>query len=87
MSGLSRLNPLVRFSGLAEVYARCRPTYPDAAIDCIMSRTTLGPRMRELSAAVRLADLSVSLPLAVLRASGWFRRYSTQRVNDFGGPI
>jgi len=50
-------------------------------------RTTLGPRMRELSAAVRFADLSVSLPLAALRASGRFRRYSVQRVNDFGGPV
>jgi SAM-dependent methyltransferase len=29
---------------LAEVYARCRPTYPDAAIDCIMARCALGPR-------------------------------------------
>lgn len=44
MSGLSRHNPLGRFSGLAEVYARCRPTYPAAVIDCIMNRTTLGPR-------------------------------------------
>src|SRR5258708_7450608 len=44
MPGLAGHNPLGRFSGLAEVYARCRPTYPAAAIDCIMSRTTLGPR-------------------------------------------
>jgi hypothetical protein len=43
--------------------------------------------MRELSAAVRFADLSVSIPLAALRASGRFRRYSVQRVNDFGGPV
>jgi SAM-dependent methyltransferase len=42
MSGLSRHNPLGRFRGLAEVYARCRPTYPDAAIHCIMSRCCLG---------------------------------------------
>jgi SAM-dependent methyltransferase len=42
MSGLSDQNPLGRFSGLADVYARCRPTYPDAAIDCIMTRCALG---------------------------------------------
>ena len=44
MSGLSHDNPLGRFSGLADVYARCRPTYPAAAIDCIMRRAALGAR-------------------------------------------
>jgi SAM-dependent methyltransferase len=41
MSDLSRKNPLGRFSGLADLYARCRPTYPDAAIECIISRCGL----------------------------------------------
>ena len=47
----------------------------------------LGPRMRALSRAVRLVDLSVSVPLAALRISGRFRRFSAGYVNDFGGPI
>jgi geranylgeranyl reductase family protein len=50
-------------------------------------RSTLGPRMREMSGAVRLADLSVSVPLAALRVSAWFRRFSASYVNDFGEPV
>jgi geranylgeranyl reductase family protein len=50
-------------------------------------RSALGPRMRDLSGAVRLADVSVSVPLAALRISGRFRRFSASYVNDFGGPI
>jgi SAM-dependent methyltransferase len=34
---LSRLNPTGRFSGLADVYSRCRPDYPGAALDAIIS--------------------------------------------------
>lgn len=34
----SRFNPTGRFSGLAEIYARCRPGYSDEALDFIMSR-------------------------------------------------
>src|SRR5262245_22728579 len=43
MSDLSKQNPLDRFSGLAEVYARCRPDYPDAALDYVVERCALGP--------------------------------------------
>lgn len=50
-------------------------------------RRTLGPRMRDMSGAVRLVDLSVSLPLAALRASAWFRRYSAGYVNEFGRAV
>jgi geranylgeranyl reductase family protein len=50
-------------------------------------RRTLGPRMRELGGAVRIADLSVSLPLAALRTSARFRRFSARYVNEFAGPI
>ena len=32
-----------RFTGLAEIYARCRPGYPAGAIDYIMSRCDLKP--------------------------------------------
>ena len=44
MSELSRENPTGRFTGLAKVYARCRPGYPEAAVEFIISRCGLGPR-------------------------------------------
>jgi SAM-dependent methyltransferase len=44
MSDLSHFDPTGRFSGLADSYARYRPTYPAAAIDLIASRCGLGPR-------------------------------------------
>ncbi len=43
MSEITRFNPLGRFTGLAEIYARCRPGYPDAAIEFIASHCGLGP--------------------------------------------
>jgi len=42
MPDLSRMNPTGRFTGLADVYARCRPTYPAAVIDLIVARCGLG---------------------------------------------
>jgi SAM-dependent methyltransferase len=42
MSELSRQNPTGRFTGLAELYARCRPSYPAAAVDHVISRCGLG---------------------------------------------
>jgi SAM-dependent methyltransferase len=36
-------DPTTRFTGLAETYARNRPTYPDAAIQEIIDRGRLGP--------------------------------------------
>lgn len=36
-------NPTGRFTGLAELYARCRPGYPESAIDFIVSQCHLGP--------------------------------------------
>ena len=44
MSGLAGWNPTGRFTGLAELYAQCRPDYPDAAVDAVMGRCGLGPR-------------------------------------------
>jgi ubiquinone/menaquinone biosynthesis C-methylase UbiE len=35
--------PLKRFTGLAAQYARCRPDYPDAAIDFILAHCGIGP--------------------------------------------
>ncbi len=46
MSELSRSNPTGRFSGLAELYAKCRPDYPAEAIDFILTRCGLGPGAR-----------------------------------------
>src|SRR5436853_7209266 len=43
MADLSHSNPTGRFTGLADTYARCRPTYPPAAIDLIVERCGLGP--------------------------------------------
>lgn len=50
MAELSRCNPTGRFTGLADLYAKYRPTYPDAAIDFIVARCGLGP-------ATTLADV------------------------------
>lgn len=46
MLDLSKANPTERFSGLAEIYAKCRPDYPPAALDfvqnhCGLDATTL----------------------------------------------
>jgi len=43
MPNLSHMNPTGRFTGLAGLYARCRPTYPAAALDGIQNRCALGP--------------------------------------------
>jgi ubiquinone/menaquinone biosynthesis C-methylase UbiE len=43
MSELSNLDPTGRFSGLADIYARCRPDYPTAAIDFVLERCGLKP--------------------------------------------
>jgi SAM-dependent methyltransferase len=37
-------HPTKRFSGLAETYARCRPSYPPDAVDFIIALTGLGPQ-------------------------------------------
>ncbi len=44
MSELTNLNPTGRFSGLASLYAKCRPDYPPEAIDFIVTRCGLGPQ-------------------------------------------
>lgn len=46
MSDLSGANPTGRFTGLAEVYARCRPDYPSAAVDFILAHCGLSPGSR-----------------------------------------
>src|SRR5262245_6344278 len=43
MADLSRYNPTGRFSGLAEGYAKYRPSYPAAALDFIVTHCDLGP--------------------------------------------
>jgi SAM-dependent methyltransferase len=44
MADLSSYNPTGRFAGLADGYAKYRPSYPPAAIDFIVSRCDLGQR-------------------------------------------
>jgi SAM-dependent methyltransferase len=44
MSELSGSRPTERFTGLADVYAKYRPDYPEAALDFILSRCGLGSR-------------------------------------------
>ncbi len=44
MSNLSQCDPTGRFTGLADLYARCRPTYPDEAVDFILTHCGLGPQ-------------------------------------------
>lgn len=43
MHDKSKYNPTERFTGLADVYASSRPSYPTAAIDYIMKRCNLAP--------------------------------------------
>jgi SAM-dependent methyltransferase len=43
MSGLTHMDPTRRFSDLAAIYAKCRPDYPEAAVDYILGRCGLGP--------------------------------------------
>jgi SAM-dependent methyltransferase len=43
MSDLHRHDPLGRFTGLADLYARYRPDYPEAALDFIVERCALVP--------------------------------------------
>src|SRR5262245_64739900 len=43
MAELHRLDPLGRFTGLADLYAKYRPDYPAEAIDFIQTRCGLGP--------------------------------------------
>jgi SAM-dependent methyltransferase len=43
MSDLKHSNPTGRFTGLARLYARCRPGYPPSALDHIIARCGLGP--------------------------------------------
>jgi SAM-dependent methyltransferase len=43
MANLSKYNSTDRFTGLAEDYAKYRPSYPEAAIDFILSHCQLGP--------------------------------------------
>lgn len=44
MAELFRHDPLGRFTGLADHYARHRPGYPDAALDWLLSHAGLGPQ-------------------------------------------
>jgi SAM-dependent methyltransferase len=43
MSEISEFNPIGRFTGLAKIYARCRPSYPDTVLNFIVSHCKLEP--------------------------------------------
>jgi SAM-dependent methyltransferase len=43
MADLSQHDPVDRFTGLANLYARNRPSYPTAAVDWIIAHCGLGP--------------------------------------------
>src|SRR5262249_54407945 len=43
MSSLTMYDPEARFPGLAGAYDRYRPTYPDEAVQLIITRGGLGP--------------------------------------------
>jgi SAM-dependent methyltransferase len=43
MSSLSAHDPTGRFTGLADIYAKCRPDYPPPAVDYILAVSRLGP--------------------------------------------
>jgi SAM-dependent methyltransferase len=57
MSLYDRWNPTGRFSGLADLYARCRPDYPAAAIEAIVTHCGL-------NAATLLADVGCGTGIA-----------------------
>ena len=46
MSDLSRWDPTGRFTGLSDLYAKYRPSYPDEALDFIIQRCGLDARPR-----------------------------------------
>lgn len=41
MSDLSHMSPTTRFSGLANLYSRCRPSYPASALDFLLEHCSL----------------------------------------------
>jgi SAM-dependent methyltransferase len=43
MAGLTPYDPTGRFSGVADLYAKHRPDYPEAALDYLIHRCGLGP--------------------------------------------
>ncbi len=43
MASTEGRDPVRRFTGLADAYARYRPTYPAAALDYVLARCSLGP--------------------------------------------
>jgi SAM-dependent methyltransferase len=43
MGDLAQFDPLNRFTGLAELYARSRPNYPAAVVDYVLTRCGLQP--------------------------------------------
>ncbi len=57
MADVERFDPTGRFSGLADIYAKSRPGYPDAALDYIIGRCGL-------NSASRLVDVGCGTGIA-----------------------
>ncbi|HEY1861265.1 MAG TPA: class I SAM-dependent methyltransferase [Gemmataceae bacterium] len=92
MAGLSGHNPLGRFSGLADVYARCRPTYPDAAIDCIMERCVLGPRslLVDVGCGTGISSrlfAALAVPVIGIEPNAEMRRRAETEIVPSGMPM
>jgi hypothetical protein len=63
----SAANPLGRFTGLAELYARCRPSYPAAALDFVLAHCGLSGRALLVDVGCGRGFLRGSLPSGACR--------------------
>lgn len=67
---LSAFNPLGRFTGLAEVYANCRPSYPTAALDWVWNHCRLSPPSLLIDVGSGTGILSRQLAMRGFRVIG-----------------
>jgi ubiquinone/menaquinone biosynthesis C-methylase UbiE len=70
MSDKAKFRPTERFSGLADIYAKARPSYPDAAIDFILAHC-------KLTKGLTLADIGCGTGIST-------RLFSTRGLNVIG---
>jgi len=75
MNSLSQHNPVGRFDGRAELYARHRPAYPAAAIQHIVSVCGLGPQSL-------LIDIGCGTGIFVATIRGGGRSRGRHRTHD-----
>jgi SAM-dependent methyltransferase len=92
ISDLSNRNPTGRFSGLADVYARCRPTYPAAAIDLIVSRCGLGPQslLVDVGCGTGISSRLCAergVPVVGIEPNAEMRRKAESQTPPTSGPV